>query len=304
MTGRSLAAILASLIAVSCVPLGPDGLAWSPGYDTLIRQWRKERYESLRKEDGWLALAGLHWLKEGAQEVGASAGNDIVLGNGPDHLGTFTMVDGRVQFVAEAGVDVTVSGKAAVDLELKHDGGGTATPDKLVVGALTLVLIQRGGKLALRVFDGEGTLRSSFRGVPHYPANPGWRIRGTFVASDQPQKVAVSTVINTTEEAVVPGEIHFKYAGDIFSLKPIAVDGSHELFIVFGDATNGSVTYGGGRFLMVDEPGLDGSVILDFNRATNPPCAFTPYATCPVPWRENRMDLAVEAGEKQPLEGE
>jgi len=249
-----------------------------------------------------LALAGLHWLEEGSQSVGSGPDNDIVISNAPARLGTLTLTESGVRFDAGKGVEAKVEGVAVTMRLLADDEGGTGKPDRLRVGPLTLMVILRGGKLALRVFDADSKLRSGFLGVPHYPANPGWRVRGTFVLADEPRLVAVSTVINTTEEATVPGVIHFKMDGEIHSLTPVTMDGSHDLFIVFGDRSNGKETYGGGRFLMVDEPGLDGSVILDFNKATNPPCAFTDYATCPVPWRENRLDLTVEAGEQRLLQ--
>lgn len=291
---------LALFMVLGCVPLGPDGLAWSPGYDAWVRQWRKERYEALRKEDGWLALAGLYWLSEGEQSVGSGAGNDIVLAHAPDSLGKLLLAEGTVRFLVNPGVEARVGEVAVVEHAMVHDGAGTVPPDKLRVGPLTLIIIERGGRLALRVFDADSLLRADFRGLPYFPTDPGWRLRGTFVEADEPRKVAVSTVIRTTEEATVPGEIHFKVAGEIHTLTPITIPGTRDLFIVFGDATNGPQTYGGGRFLTVDEPGLDGSVILDFNRATNPPCAFTDFATCPVPWPENRLSVAVEAGEKLP----
>jgi uncharacterized protein (DUF1684 family) len=190
------------------------------------------------------------------------------------------------------GVPASCEGKPITEKTLASD------VDKIVVGPFTFLVIERGGKLALRLFDREAETLREFRGIETFPVDVDWRKVGRFETYDQPKKVLVSTVIQTTEEALVPGEVVFQFRGKEYRLTPMSQSETGELFFVFGDQTNGKDTYPGGRFLYTLPP-ADGRVVLDFNRAHNPPCAFTPYSTCPIPRKENRLPFRVEAGEKK-----
>jgi uncharacterized protein (DUF1684 family) len=175
------------------------------------------------------------------------------------------------------------------------DGEGPRKPDRVRIGDFTLLVIERGGRLALRLYDRLAPTFTGFRGLEHFPLSPRHRICARFSPYPEPRTIAVGTAIGTSEQATIPGEVAFELDGAVRTLLPIAEEDG--LFFVFADATNGVTSYGGGRFLMAGPPDASGQVELDFNKAQNPPCAFTPYATCPRPPRENRLPIAIEAGE-------
>ena len=252
-------------------------------YQTDIDIWHRERIEKLKGENGWLSLAGLYWLKPGVNCIGSDPKSDIRFpARAPGHLGSITL----------KGKTATLKMKGNKKI-LKSD------TDKIVAGDFTFLIIERGGKLALRLFDKQAKTLLNFKGVDRFPAKLRWKKFARFEAYQKPKKVMVGTVIQTTEEALVPGEVVFLHDGEEYRLTPMSQSETGELFIVFADKTNGKVTYGGGRFLYTAAP-RDGKVELDFNKACNPPCSFTPYATCPIPRKENRLPFRVEAGEKRP----
>jgi len=163
-------------------------------------------------------------------------------------------------------------------------------------------LIRRGDRLGVRSKDSESPVRTEFRGIEHYPASWEWRVEGRFEPYEPPKHVPVPTVLGTVDDELSPGAVVFEAEGRTLRLDVLEGADEHEVFVIFGDTTNGTETYGGGRFLYADlEPG--GRLVLDFNKAYNPPCAFTPYATCPLPPKQNRLPLAIRAGEKKYGEG-
>jgi uncharacterized protein (DUF1684 family) len=261
------------------------------------RAWHQKRIANLTSDDGWLTLVGLHWLKEGDNDFGSSAENECVFPAGtPDRIGTLTRKGGKVTLSVAPGVTLTRSGQPFTGGELRADTDGT--PDVLSLGTLRFFVIRRGERVGIRVKDSEAEARKKFHGIPTYPVSAAWRIEARFEPATTPRKLAVPTVLGTVDEMDSPGTAVFTVNGQEYRLDVSQEEGDSELFIIFADQTNRAETYGAGRFLTANLP-KDGKVVLDFNRAHNPPCAFSPYATCPLPPPQNRLKLRVEAGEKR-----
>jgi uncharacterized protein (DUF1684 family) len=266
-------------------------------HEAEIRAWQQKRIANLTSEDGWLTLVGLHWLKEGPNTFGSSTDNALVFPAGtPARIGTFTQKGGKVTLSLHKGVSLTRGGQPFTGGQLRSDADGQ--PDMLALGKLRFYLIRRGERFGIRVKDTESEARKKFHGIPTYPVSTAWRIEGRFEPAPTPRKTAVPTVLGTVEEMTSPGTIVFTVKGKEYRLEPMQEPGSDQFFIIFADQTNRTETYGAGRFLYAAPP-KDGKVVLDFNRAYNPPCAFSPYATCPLPPPQNRLKLRVEAGEKR-----
>jgi uncharacterized protein len=256
-----------------------------------VEAWRSQRYAALRRETGWLTLAGLAWLQPGANRVGSAADADVVLPDGPAVAGTLTVTDAGV--VADGAFTHEGQPARAVPLTTDRDG----KPTMLVLGALRLCVIDRGGRLAVRTWDTDAPARRAFAGIDHWPVDGRWRLAGRFEPTPT-RIVAVPDVLGTVEEEVSPGDVAFDVDGGTHRLQALPGGPDGELWLVFGDATNGRETYGGGRFLYTPAPNSDGAVEVDFNRAYNPPCVFSPFATCPLPWPANRLPIRIEAGER------
>jgi len=289
--------VLVGLIGCAAPPPPAD-----PAHVAEVETWRRERLEGLAADSGWLTLVGLHWLQPGPNRFGAAADNQIVLaGDGlPDRAGELLVSDqGVVTLLPAPGVSLVVNGaEVTTGRELATDAHGA--PDVIGLGSLTLHLIERGDRVAVRVKDPHSAARRDFEGIDYFPVDSRFRVEGRFEPLPEPRPITIVSVAGTEEEMLIPGTVRFELGGAERSLLPIASSlDEKELFFVFRDATSGRSTYGAGRFLVTDPP-RDGRVVLDFNKAYNPPCAFTPYATCPLPPRENILGLAVTAGEKAP----
>jgi len=256
-----------------------------------VEAWRAQRYAALRREIGWLTLRGLDWLRPGANRVGTDPSNDIVLPAGPAHAGTLTVTDAGVTANGAFAYD----GAPVAGLTLVSDRDGQ--PTMLELGSLRLSIIERGERLALRTWDTEAELRRAFEGIDHWEPNPDWLLEARFEPTPG-RSVTVPDVTGVAAEETSPGDIAFEIDGVTHRLQALEGGDAGELELIFGDATNGQETYGGGRFLDTDAPDASGHLVVDFNLAYNPPCVFTPYATCPLPWAENRLPIRVEAGER------
>ncbi|MDB6167875.1 MAG: hypothetical protein JWM88_739 [Verrucomicrobia bacterium] len=266
-------------------------------YSREMEAWRNARVTQLTKPDGWLTLIGLHFLTAGENTVGSAADNAVVLAKGPAHIGTLTMAeDGRVKAVFEPGLGVKVNGEEVLASNLKDDSHGPS--DVVTTGTLAILVIDRGGKKALRVKDSEAERRTGFLGIDYFPIDPGWRIEADWVAFEKPREVPIHNIIGNVSSAMILGKAVFTREGHTIELLPIQDDPEGVLFFVISDRTSGLETYGAARFLYAAPP-VAGKVLLDFNKAQNPPCAFTPYATCPLPPKENQLPIAVNAGEKK-----
>lgn len=261
------------------------------------RAWHQKRIENLTSPDGWLALVGLHWLKEGDNTFGSAADNHLVFPAGtPARIGTLQLKGGKVTLSVAPGVPLLKDGQPFSTGPLRPEVEGRE--DVLSLGTLRFYLIRRGEQFGIRVKDSEAEARKKFHGIPTYPVSAAWRIEGRFEPANPPRKVPVPNVLGMVEQLDSPGTVVFTVNGQEYRLEPVQEPGSTQLFIIFGDLTNRTDTYGAGRFLYSDLP-KDGKVVLDFNRAYNPPCAFSPYATCPLPPPQNRLKVRVEAGEKR-----
>lgn len=244
-----------------------------------------------------MTLVGLSWLEEGDNTVGSAPKSRVLLpeGKAPANLGAIRLGKGAATFVAAPGASVTAGGRPVTSLALAPDASGS--PTVLAHGSLTFYLIKRGARLGVRVKDKEAAALREFKGVPTFPVNPLWLLVARFEPYDPPKKIDVPNILGSTEADESPGAVVFEVKGEKYRLEAVKEDDSGELFLIFGDRTNGTETYGGGRFLYTAPP-KDGTVVVDFNKAINPPCVFTAYATCPLPPAPNRLPIRVPAGEK------
>ena len=306
--GKGMKTLVIACIALAAVACQrDDGAAARKAAAEAARQfaaqeqpWRDERKAKLVAPDGWTSVIGLHWLDPGGHYVGSAPGNGIRLAKGPAHLGMFELgKDGRVRFVPDSAAAVTLDGQpltGATILRRDIDAGG---PAKLGFddGKGQATIIVRGDRTALRVKHADADSRTHFRGISYWPGGPGWKVQARFVPHAKGKTLPIVNIVNMVEQVPNPGVVEFQRDGTTHRLE-VLDQGEPTLFLVWADRTSGHGSYPAGRYLDIPRPGPDGRVLIDFNRGENPPCAFTPYATCPLPPPANRLDLAVVAGEK------
>ena len=288
--------VLASIFTfIACDQQSPP---IDPAYTAEIEAAWAEREARLTAEDGWLTLTGLYWLDSGANIVGAAPDVHVRLPDGAPLVGSLHLgPDGVVTLLPAPDSDLTVNGETAVEQNIAADT--TGAPDLMRTGRALFYLIGRGDRVGVRVKDPEAPTRRDFRGLERFPLNPDFRVTASFEPYPEPRTVAIPTVIGEPSMMLAPGLLRFEIGGKPVSLEPyISTPGERTLFIVFRDATSGDTTYGAGRFLDAEIAEGSNEVVLDFNLATNPPCAFTPFATCPLPTPENTLFFAIEAGEQ------
>ncbi len=299
MNLKNLTICLPALFVVACQGAPEKVEPPTPEYLAEIEEWRADREERLRKPDGWLSLVGLLWLEEGETRFGSAPENDLVFPPpAPEIWGTFRRAGREVWVEFEEGSSDSGAGALAEQTLLAPDT--TGEPTIVEHESLLFYVIERGDRIGIRLKDSASELLETFEGMESYPVDTVWRLDGRFVRYDEPKTVQVPNIIGGTLDATAPGRVEFSIGGADYQLEPTGDLSEPEtpLFLVFGDETNGEETYGGGRFLYVDPPDPDGRVAIDFNKAYNPPCVFTPYATCPLPRPENKLALRIEAGEK------
>jgi uncharacterized protein (DUF1684 family) len=261
-----------------------------------VDAWYQDREARLRSPDGWLALVGLYWLEEGDNQFGAHPANQIVLHAHATHPreGTLHLEDGDVRLVPHVDAGLLYDSKPAAEMRLLADTDGA--PTILELGSLRMHLIRRGERIALRVRDREAPTLGSFTGVDRFATDPSWRIVGRVEPMGD-ETVEIVDVTGRVSREPSLGRFTFEHDGREWGIT--ALDGEDDtLWLIFGDATNGRETYGGGRFLYTEPKGADGTIVADFNLAYNPPCVFSEFATCPLPPAENRLNLRIEAGER------
>lgn len=264
------------------------------------QRWRDARAADLVRPDGWTSLVGLHWISPGPHFVGSSPGSGIRLAVGPSEFGLLTLrKDGTLHLqparTARLTLDEAPLGGAAV-LRSDADEGG---PSRIGFddGKGIATVIRRGDRHALRVRHADARTRTAFAGLDFWPASRDWVVEARFVAHPPGRTIPVADIVGTLKDTPNPGVVEFAHGGKPYRIE--ALDGGNgSLFLVFADRTNGHGSYPAGRFLDAPAPDAQGRVVLDFNRSYNPPCAYTAFATCPLPPAENRLDLAIEAGEK------
>jgi uncharacterized protein (DUF1684 family) len=285
------------VISAACSSPSPEV---DPDYRAEIESWRASRLERLSSDNGWLTVVGLHWLQVGVNRFGSNPVNEVVLSADgvPALAGTLEAAEGFT-VVARAGMEsgLLLNGEPLVEAMLASDADGT--PDMLGLGRLRMYLIQRGDRLALRVKDPQAVARREFRGIDHFQIDEAYRVTARLEPYDAPREIQVPTVVGTPTSMWTPGLLHFTLNGHELSLEPYLDSAEGPRYsLIFRDRTSGESTYGAGRFLSAGSVSSDGKTVLDFNLAYNPPCAFTPYATCPLPTPQNSLNVAVEAGEK------
>ncbi len=265
-------------------------------YQAEVESWRADRTARLTSERGWLTLIGLHFLEDGANTVGRAEDNDIVLAAGPEHLGVVHLGKyARAKIQVNPGLDVKVDGVEMLSADLSD--GRKNKPTMVTCGTMSFYVIERGGKKALRVKDSASARRREFLGIDYFPIDPTWRIEADWVPFTKPRTVSIKNILGQESSAMVLGKVVFEREGQTFELLPLQNDLGSPLFLIIADETSGEETYGAARFVYTDAP-KDGKVVIDFNKALNPPCAYTPFATCPLPPKENVLPIAVRAGEK------
>lgn len=303
---------LAGLLAAGCGAPEPDPAA-AAAHRGEVEAWRAERLAGLTAEDGWLTVVELAWLEPGDNRVGSGPDAAVVLPaeRAPTEVGSFVLDGEAVTFRAApgvAGVAVIEPGGAASAEEPVAAGplapGGeiavaTAAGAETVLGlgGLRFFVIERSGRFGVRVKDPDSPARRGFTGLDWFAVDPAWRIEARFVPHAEPKTIPVPNVIGTVYDEPSPGVAEFRLDGRVHRLDVVGEPAGGEMFFVFGDETNGETTYGGGRFLYAPVPDARGRMVLDFNRAYSPPCAFTAFATCPLPPPGNDLPVAVEAGE-------
>jgi hypothetical protein len=267
----------------------------SSQYRNEINAWRADHEAELRKEDGWLTLAGLYWLNDGINTIGKGDNYDISLTDNFkwDKFGEIEFHGGQATLKIEPGVEATVDGKSVASAKLASDDPGPAT--KVITGSETFYLIKRDNRYGIRLKDSDSPARKNFAGEHWFPVDEKFRVTAAFEPFETKQEVDVPNVLGGTFKMKTPGIVRFQLDGKDYSLQPVE-ENDKELFFIFKDATSKNETYAAGRFLYTERP-INGLVILDFNKAENPPCAFTSFATCPLPPPQNRMDAEIKAGE-------
>jgi uncharacterized protein (DUF1684 family) len=265
-----------------------------------IQRWQSDRLASLMKDDGWLTLVGLFWLNEGENKFGSDTSNPVVLPRwkAPRLAGSLWLENGRVRLATRPGVEITENGNPVTALDLRDDNneGG---PTILRVGSLILNVVKRGDRIGVRVKDTESLTRSEFKGLEYYPIDPKWRLEARFEPYQPAKMIPITNVLGMTDDETSPGALAFDVGGRIYRIDPILEKGETDLFVMIADGTTGKETYGAGRYLYVSPPDAAGKVVIDFNKAYSPPCAFTNFATCPLPPRQNHLPFRIEAGEKK-----
>ncbi|MFP4621091.1 MAG: DUF1684 domain-containing protein [Bacteroidales bacterium] len=298
MTGkRILIAFLVcgSLFFVRCGK--QNGSSEGDNYKERILEWRAERLKNLKSPDGWLNLAGLYWLEPGETTIGSDSSNDLVFpGKAPGNMGSLFLTDDSIRFTVSKNVEIFHQDTLIAKIQMTSDASGE--PTVLEHGPLRWYVIKRGEQYGIRLRDLKSPLLDELTEIPAFSVSKDWSIKAEFEPYNEKKTMEVPNVLGGTYQEETPGVLKFKYRNETYTLHPTGSRKS--LFVVFGDETNAEETYGGGRFLAVEAPDENNITHLDFNKAYNPPCAFTPYATCPLPPRQNVLPFKIKAGEKAP----
>ena len=273
--------------------------AWAdPAYVQSVEDWRTRAEQSLRKDNGWLTLAGRYVMKPGVNTFGTGDQNDIVFpkGLGPERMGTVTVEPGKVFVQLEPGLTMVKDGVPMTD---KIMSTGLETRDWVAMGRAAFHVIERDGRYILRLADNESDVRRNFGGRVWYGVDEAFRVPAKFVAYKPGRKIAIVNVLDEVADEPAPGYVEFRLKGKTYRLDALGDDDG--LFIILRDATAGEATYKPGRFLFVDKKPRPGEkFMLDLNRVYNPPCAFSEFTTCPLPPKQNILKVRIDAGEKYP----
>jgi len=286
--------ISVSVLFFACNSPAPY-IADEASYVKSIEEWQQQRLEKLKSKDGWLSLAGLLWLEEGENSFGSDSSNDIIFpAKAAAFCGTLILNNESVALRVKEGVDISVEGSPVTEMGLSDDHSKNTT--RLQQGDLAWYIIKRGERYGIRLRDHKHPRIDELDHIPSYPIQTGYVVEATLERFDKPKTMTVATPLEGfTESYECPGTLNFTINGQELKLHPFTSGKGY--FLVIADETSGLDTYGAGRFMYATR-GSKGRIILDFNKAYNPPCAFSPFATCPMPPRENFLPVAIEAGEK------
>ncbi|MBB6612870.1 DUF1684 domain-containing protein [Pontibacter sp. Tf4] len=298
----TIAALVTGLVTISSCNNTPETTATTAtaedpvAYKATIDTWHQERLKNLQKEDGWLALAGLFWLEPGENTFGSAPDNDLVFPDGKiaARAGTFVLADNKVRVKLNDEAAVLLDGKPVKEAIVFESD--TAEAPKLNHGPLTWFVIKRGDKYGVRLLDTESDIRKNFTGIDRYEVDPNYKVQAKLEPNTTGRTIAITNIVGQTSQEETPGALVFTINGKQHKLD--ALKEGDELFLIFADKTNGHETYGAGRYLYTDLPDANGNVTIDFNKAYNPPCAFVTYATCPLPPKQNFLQIPIPAGEK------
>src|SRR5882762_7974835 len=270
------------------------------GYKAELEKWQNDRLTNLKKQDSWLTLVGLYWLKEGENKFGSNAANSVALpkDKAPDVAGSFWLDKGHVHLAALQSANITVDGKPATALDLKDDNDDNG-PTILKRGTLIINIVKRSDRIGVRVKDSQAAARLQFKGLEYFPTDPKWRVEARLEPYQPAKVIPITNVLGMTDDEASPGALAFEVDGKNYRIDPILEKGETDLFVMIADQTTGKETYGAGRYLYVKPADANGKVVIDFNKAYSPPCAFTNFATCPLPPQQNRLPFRIDAGEKK-----
>ncbi|MES2775829.1 MAG: DUF1684 domain-containing protein [Bacteroidota bacterium] len=288
------------MMVICCLVLQMTGLAQtSSTYKKEIADWDAKRRKSLTAESGWFNLAGLYWLDKGKNTFGSSKENKLVFPEGTidAKAGYFEWSGNTVKMVAAENVPVLVNGQPSAEAIIFHLDSVGRNPVVLTYKNLKWTVIRREDKIGIRLRDLKSEMLTRFKGIERFPADTNWRLPAVLSKNLLQSSIPITNVLGQTTYQVSPGKLIFTIDKKQYSLDALD-EGEEDLFIIFGDGTSGVSTYASGRFLAVKRPGPDGKTVIDFNKSYNPPCAFTPYATCPIPPSQNQLSVAITAGEK------
>lgn len=291
--------ILAALLLIlSCSPKkGAESSIDHAAYKLEIEAWHKKRVDDLKGPSGWLNLAGLYWLEEGINTFGSSDKNSLVFPSGKiaDRAGFFLLKQNIVTVEVAPGVKI-ISEKLPVKSKVIYHPDSSRSP-VLEYESLQWFVIKRDNKYGIRLRDFKNPKLEGFHGIERYPIDATWRAEAKFEKSAEGRTIEITNILGQTIPQLSPGSLIFTLNGKKYRLDALD-EGGEDYFMIFGDKTNTKETYGAGRYLYVEKPDASGKTIIDFNKAYNPPCAFTEFATCPLPPRQNILDIEIKAGEK------
>ena len=280
------APLLVLSLLIGCREEPRDDVQASNNHEQDVLKWRADRRVRLIKEDGWLSLVGLDWLAEGMNPAGKLPA-------------AFELKNGVVTMTPSPNSGLTIKGQPVSAPVVLADDTATNGPTVVQRGTMRFNVIKRNDKYGLRIKDADSPARTHFLGLDYFPVNPKWRVEARFEPYNPPKKVPITNVMGMVSDETAPGQLVFDVDGKTYRIEPILEQGETDLFIIFRDQTAGHETYGAARYLYAHPPGPDGKTVVDFNKSYNPPCAFTPYATCPLPPPQNRLPVRIEAGEKK-----
>jgi uncharacterized protein (DUF1684 family) len=294
---RLLSTVLGVLVGTltGCQPNGSPPPEWNDAVVEQIEAWRAQHEESYTRD--WVTIEGLHFLKPGTQSAGSAPDNDVVLIAAlPEHLGSFTVASDQVSFQPAAGAPITINGATPASTTVLRDDGADEG-DVIEANGASVVVHRSGMRLSLRVRDPNGGRARAFQGFEWFPISRDYRVLGRFVADAKPRTLPVVNTFGDVDAYQTEGVVELTLNGETVRLRPFTTEPGR-FYYVFNDASSGNETYAAARFLYSDLRS-DGTTVLDFNEAYNPPCSFNPFTTCPIPLPENRLPIKVLAGEKK-----